>query len=107
MPNPKHQQRRQHPVQHLAVRAVEFRHQGEDEGQGYGFEEVGLRAGGEVEGVELVGGGGGGGGRGWGWGCGGEAVAHVGFCGEAVVDDAVGEEEEVGCEGEGPGAGDG
>lgn len=34
-----------------------------------------------------------------------EAVAEVFFFAEAVVDDAIGEEEEVGCEWEGPGAG--
>lgn len=34
-------------------------------------------------------------------------VAEVVFVFDALVDDAVGEEEEVGGEGEGPGAGDG
>jgi len=67
-----------------------------------------LGAGGEVEGVEGRGGGwwglgGGGGGGGGGWE---EVVAEVGLRGEALVDDAVGEQEEVGCEGEGPCAGD-
>lgn len=34
-----------------------------------------------------------------------EAVPEIFLIAEAVVDDAVGEEEEVGCEWEGPGAG--
>lgn len=37
---------------------------------------------------------------------GGDVVAEVLFVFDALVDDAVGEEEEVGGEGEGPGAGD-
>lgn len=45
-------------------------------------------------------------GLGRGGGVGVVAVADVFGGGDAVVDDAVGEEEEVGCEGEGPGAGD-
>ena len=63
--DPQHQQRSHGPIQHLAVRAIEFRHAGQNEGEG---------------GVEPL------------------------FVFDALVDDAVGEDEEVGGEGEGPGA---
>ena len=60
-----------------------------------------MRARGDEEGVDVGVGGGGfrGGRRGIGF------VAYVGLCAETVVDDSVGEEEEVRCEGGGPGAG--
>ena len=112
MRDAQHQQQRHGVVEVLPVGAVQLRHRREDEGEGHVLEEIAVRARREVERVWrggglllfVVGGGGGGigrggGGRGGGFG---EAVAEVFFVFEPLVGDPVGEEEEVGCVGEGP-----
>ena len=99
MHNPQHQQRRHRSIQHLPIRPVQFRNGDQREAQRHVLDEVVVGAGVEEEGVGVVVGG----------GVGGVGVAVADEFGgfDAAVDDAVGEVDEVGGEGEGPGAGDG
>ena len=93
--DPQRKQSRQRVVQHLPVGAVQLRDRGQDERHGHALEEVGVAAGldqervGGVVGGVIV-----------------EAIADVFVVLDSLVNDAVGEKEEVGGEGEGPGAGD-
>ena len=86
-------------MQKLAIRTVEFGDGGQGEAQRDVLDEVVMGAGVEEEGVGLVVGGG--------FGSVDVAIAHVFLGHDSAVDNAVGEVDEVGGEGESPGACDG
>ena len=94
-----HEQGSKGVMQKLAIRTVEFGDGGQGEAQRDVLDEIVVSAGVEEEGVGLVVGGGFGGVD--------VAIAHVFFGHDSAVDDAVGEVDEVGGEGESPGACDG
>ena len=94
-----HQQRRHGIIQNLPIGAVQLGNGDQGEAEGHVLDEVVVSAGIEEEGVGLV--------VGCGFGGVDVAVADEFFGFDAAVDDAVGEVDEVGGEGEGPGAGDG
>ena len=99
MDESKQEQRSHGIIQNLAIRTVQFGNGSQGEAQGHVLDEVVMSAGLEEEGVGLVVGGGFGGVD--------ETIAHVFFGHYSVVDDAIGEVDEVGGKGESPGARDG
>ena len=95
MSDSQHKQDSQSVIQGFPVGAIQFCDRGERESQRYALQEIGVGARGEEEGIRIVVGGGGL----------VVPVAYVFFFLDAHVDDAVGEVDEVGGEGEGPCAG--
>lgn len=103
MSDAQREQRRHGITQHRPVGAIEFGDGGENEREGHVLEEVQMAAALEEQRIRVVG------------VAGGvvlvvrvvEMVADPLLVFDALVDDAVAEEEEVGGEGDGPGAGDG
>ena len=91
--NPHHEQRAVQICQHLSVRTVQFRNRTNHEGEGDGFDEIGVGARGDLELIAIGGG----------WVAGAVTDPFLGV--EAVEDDAVREEGEVGGEGQGEAAG--
>lgn len=89
MQDSKHQQRTHGIVENHTIGAVQFCNGGEREAEGHVFEEVAMRAGVDVEvGVSL------------------SLVAEILFFLDAVVDHAIGKEDQVGGEWQRPGSSD-
>lgn len=102
MDDPQREQGGEGVVEDGPAAAVEFGDGGDEEGEGDGFDEIPVATGGQGQGVySIFWRGGGFLGRAF------DGVADVGFVLDALPHNTVGEDEEVGGEGESPGPRDG